>query len=222
MSGGDGRTDSEVRVDVFGGLRVWRGRHAGDAGPPRQRIGLARLVAAAGDGAAVADLVDVLWPDDPPGSAINQVQRLVGQLRRLLEPDLSPHATGRLVLSSGSGYRIDGMAGDLAEFRRLAGRAAEHLASGDDGKALDNYLDALRISAGVPFAGSDPAVTGRPEIRAVARQRETALVAAGRLSLRYPPSSVAVLAELHLAAASAPRAPALTATIARPSANSFS
>ncbi len=53
------------------------------------------------------ELIDQLWPDDPPASARNSVQRFVADLRKLLGP-----GRGRLLTEAG-GYRLVVEAGEL-------------------------------------------------------------------------------------------------------------
>lgn len=77
-----------MRVRVFGGLRLWRDGVEVALGPARQRAVLAVLLAARGTVVRTSELVDAIWSDRPPDSAVNQVRRLIGQVRRLFEPDL--------------------------------------------------------------------------------------------------------------------------------------
>jgi DNA-binding SARP family transcriptional activator len=84
---------SDVHVTVFGGLKLLRPSIDLAPRPPRERLILARLVAAQGTPVSASELVDALWPDDPPTTAVNQIQRHIGELRRLLEPMLPPRAS---------------------------------------------------------------------------------------------------------------------------------
>ncbi|WP_448812023.1 AfsR/SARP family transcriptional regulator [Agromyces bauzanensis] len=75
--------------------------------PPRERLVLASLIAARGRTVPTGELVDLLWGEEPPSTAVNKVQRHVGELRRLLEPELPARATGSAVHGAGEGYRLD-------------------------------------------------------------------------------------------------------------------
>lgn len=111
------------QLRVFGGLRLWRSGVEVPIPSPRQRIVLAVLVAARGAVVSTAELIDILWAADPPGSAVNQVQRLIGQVRRLFEPELSIREAGGWVQPVEDGYRLrlDGPSCDLVELFDLAG-----------------------------------------------------------------------------------------------------
>jgi DNA-binding SARP family transcriptional activator len=115
------RTDPSftgARLSVFGGMRLFIGNSEVDIGPPRQRVVLAMLVAARGEMVSVAELTDVLWDGDAPASAPNQIHRLVGNLRRVLQPELAPHSVGTYVTGSGNGYFLnnEGLDSDLDTF----------------------------------------------------------------------------------------------------------
>jgi hypothetical protein len=49
----------------------------------------------AGRPGPVQEIVNVPWGDAPPDTAVNVVQRHIGALRRLLEPDLPPRGDSR-------------------------------------------------------------------------------------------------------------------------------
>ncbi|MBP2325936.1 DNA-binding SARP family transcriptional activator [Kibdelosporangium banguiense] len=98
---------SGVRFEVLGPVRAWLGDAELDIGPPAQASLLSLLLVHAGRPVIMADIVDALWGDDPPRTAVNIVHRAVGALRRLTDPDLPPRATGQLVLPSSGGYRLD-------------------------------------------------------------------------------------------------------------------
>ena len=70
----------------------------------KERTVLAHLVAYAGRAVPLEDLVDSLWPEDPPRSAVKSLQTYVLRLRNALEPD---RADGpRLIVTDGPGYRL--------------------------------------------------------------------------------------------------------------------
>ncbi|MCZ0984947.1 winged helix-turn-helix domain-containing protein [Streptomyces diastatochromogenes] len=79
-----------MRFDVLGSLRVVRGETELDLGFPQQRALLGLLLVHTGRSVRMTEIVDVLWPGQPPASARNVVRRYVGALRRLLEPELPP------------------------------------------------------------------------------------------------------------------------------------
>ncbi|GGK81088.1 AfsR/SARP family transcriptional regulator [Mangrovihabitans endophyticus] len=86
----------------------------------RQRTVLAALAMHAGRPVAVADLVDAVWPDDPPASARNSLQSHIARLRGVLR------SSGAIVLDP-AGYRLTADV-DAGQFERLV-RRGEHAAA---------------------------------------------------------------------------------------------
>ncbi|MFC3737670.1 AfsR/SARP family transcriptional regulator [Paractinoplanes deccanensis] len=173
-----------MRVRVFGGLRLWRDGVEVALGPARQRAVLAVLLAARGTVVRTSELVDAIWSDRPPDSAVNQVRRLIGQVRRLFEPDLPNREDGAWVKPVGDGYRLslDARVSDLAAFftlvddARAVGRA----------EAAQKYEQALRLARDQPFAELPPALTGLPAFRAIETARVQAAVEAADAALGEP------------------------------------
>ncbi|SBT42968.1 ATP-binding protein [Micromonospora auratinigra] len=93
-------------------------------GPPKQRALLAALALRAGRGATVTELVDTLWPDDPPRSAVKNLQLYIHQLRKLLGTALG-YADGTYRLAR-TAYRLD-----AAEFDALVSDGRRAVAAGD-------------------------------------------------------------------------------------------
>jgi DNA-binding SARP family transcriptional activator len=104
---------------------MWRSGTEVAIGSVRVRTVLAVLLAARGATVSLAELVDVLWGDRPSASAVNQVQRLIGQVRRLFEPELPNREAGEWLLPVGEGYRLrqDAQTSDLMAFFALAADA---------------------------------------------------------------------------------------------------
>ncbi|NHA70236.1 AfsR/SARP family transcriptional regulator, partial [Phycicoccus flavus] len=78
-----------VHYSVLGPLRVERATGPVEIRGAKERLLLARLVAASGRVVGTADLVDTLWGDAPPPSAGKSLQTFVVRLRNTLEPDRS-------------------------------------------------------------------------------------------------------------------------------------
>jgi DNA-binding SARP family transcriptional activator/tetratricopeptide (TPR) repeat protein len=176
-----------VRFAVLGTVRAWRGDAELDIGPPQQRAVLALLLARGDHPTGLSELVDLLWPADPPVSALNIVHRHVGGLRRVLEPGLPPRASGRWLVRQASGYRMaaDAEALDLLRFRELARQGREAAANGQARRAVPLFAAALDLCQG-PCASDLTAVRGHPlftavdqEYLAVARDAADAALAAG-------------------------------------------
>lgn len=167
---------------VLGPVRAWRGRSEIDLGTRQQRLILALLLARAGGAVSVAELVDLLWPSDPPPSAVNVVHRHVGMLRRRFEPGLPARAAGSVLIRDGAAYRLrtDGESLDLLRFRRLVARAG----GGTGQPAVELYREALalwRDRCASDLRADGPA---HPEFVAVDGERYAAVRAATDAALR--------------------------------------
>src|SRR5215468_336522 len=91
-------------IGVLGSLiaRGDDGRVATLSGPARLQL-LAALVARSGRSVSVSTLVEDLWGESPPRSAVKTLQSHVVRLRR----DLSDLAGPRdVILTDGAGYRL--------------------------------------------------------------------------------------------------------------------
>ena len=111
---------------------------------------LAVLLARVGQPVSRAELIDLLWGQGMPASALNVMHKYVGSLRRLLEPGLAAREAGSYLQRSGDGYLFERGASelDLVTFRSLveAGRTAA--ADGERDAALERYVEALALWRG--------------------------------------------------------------------------
>ena len=83
-----------LRLQILGPLRLWRAGEELDAGPPQQALLLAVLLARVGQPVGTAELIEAIWAEDPPRSALNAIHKYVGTLRHLLESGLAHRHTG--------------------------------------------------------------------------------------------------------------------------------
>ncbi len=194
-----------MRVTLLGPVRAWGSDpdEAGlDLGTPAQRVVLAVLAACVGRPVPVQELVDVLWADRPPGSAVNLVHRYVGSLRRLLEPGLAARTPGRVLISEPGGYRLvlgdDQL--DLLRFRRLRAQAEQLTAAGDTGRAFSLLVEALRLWQGRCAAGLKEPARAWPAFIAIDAEHDDAVCLAADLAVRTGQAD-AVLATVRRAAA---------------------
>ncbi|GAA3616427.1 BTAD domain-containing putative transcriptional regulator [Nonomuraea rosea] len=172
-----------MRFAVLGPVRLWRGDTELNPGPPQQRAILALLLVNVGRPVSLGDMVDLLWGQDPPASAVNVVHRYVGVLRRLLEPGLPLRTEGDWLVRGAGGYRLavaDVDAVDLLRFRRLvelAGQAApEH--------AVELYAEALALWQAEAAAGIPAEARARPVFAALDQEQITVLQEAADVALR--------------------------------------
>ncbi|MFG2133890.1 BTAD domain-containing putative transcriptional regulator [Streptomyces sp. NPDC048751] len=161
-----------TRFEVLGPLRVCEGERELDLGFPQQRALLGLLLVGAGRPVPVGEIVEVLWPERPPASALNVVRRYVGALRRLLEPDLPPRAPGRRLLRRAGGYLLEADEDDvdLLRFRGLTKRGKRAAATGRPEVALRHFVEALSEWRGPVAMGIPSSVRGHAVFAAVERE----------------------------------------------------
>ncbi|WDM12385.1 winged helix-turn-helix domain-containing protein [Streptomyces lavenduligriseus] len=138
----------EPRFTLLGPVRAWRGGNPLPTGSPNQRALLAALLMREGRTATTAELIDSLWGDKPPPSALAVVRTYASRLRKILDP-------GVLVSESG-GYAMRALprdAVDLWVVRDLTGEAERARAAGDPGRARDTLDRALALWDGEALAG---------------------------------------------------------------------
>ncbi|MET8947048.1 BTAD domain-containing putative transcriptional regulator [Streptomyces sp. NPDC004542] len=175
-----------LRFAVLGPVRAWRDGRVLELGPPQQRAVLALLLARPGQPMEVEEIVDVLWGDDPPVSALTVVYRHIGLLRRLLEPDLPTRAFGQWLLRGAGGYRMeaDPDSLDLLRFRQLTQDARRLRDSGAQDLGVARYVEALALWQGPTADGIPPAVRAHPVLTALDRERHAVVKEAADAALR--------------------------------------
>lgn len=200
----DPGTTGAITITIFGQLRISHDGHELAPGPLRHRIVLAQLICAAGRVISIDSLIDALWENEEPPSAVNQVHRIVGKLRRALEPGLPPHAAGRIIQAAGAGYRLapDAVRCDLYELRTLVSQAETAVAADDLAAGTDCYARAVKLARGMLFGGLSPGMAHRPEFEAIEQERVATAIAAADLAITAS-CSAQTLATLVAVAASA-------------------
>lgn len=129
-------TTPRVHFHVLGPLEIWEGeKRIKPGGPVNERV-LAMLLLEAGRIVPVSRLVQAVWEEEPPSTAVHQVRKAVAELRRRLP---SGHD---VIVTEPPGYRVvldDGQL-DLRMFDIRVRRAQEARAEG----LLDNAVMQLR------------------------------------------------------------------------------
>ncbi|HZR52904.1 MAG TPA: BTAD domain-containing putative transcriptional regulator [Streptosporangiaceae bacterium] len=165
---GQGRTaeGTGVRLAILGSLAVWRGIQV-DPGPPSQRAVLGVLALTPGVLVRREAIIDAIWGEDIPATAVNLVQKYVSRLRAVLDPARPPRDPGALLVSVNTSYRLQATTDqlDVLAFEQLAGDARAACYDGDRPRACELYERALGLWRGEPLADLDvlrdhPAVIG--------------------------------------------------------------
>lgn len=200
-----GPADGAVRVSVLGPLRVWRDNREVDAGPRQQAYLLALVLAQHGRPISKVRLIELLWGDDVPRSAVNTVHKYIGALRRVMEPCMSPRAESSFLRRRGDSYLWVASSDvlDLAVFRSHVAAAQLGLRAGDRCRALAEYTAALSLWRGVAGDGFVHGPLAVSLFADVNGEFVDACVAASELALS-PGQAARLLPALRLAAAIEP------------------
>jgi DNA-binding SARP family transcriptional activator/tetratricopeptide (TPR) repeat protein len=132
----------------FGVLGTVEGRRAGSAvalGPPQQRAVLAALLLEPNRTVSVERLVELLWDEEAPQTAVKNIQLYVHRLRRLFEADAD---TALITQAPGYLLRVDPYQVDLHRFRALVARASQV----NEERAADLLRTALGLWRGPALA----------------------------------------------------------------------
>ncbi|MET8403593.1 BTAD domain-containing putative transcriptional regulator [Streptomyces sp900116325] len=170
------RSDAELNVvmrfEVLGPLRALHGDSELDLGFPQQRALLSMLLAQAGRPVGTSTIIDALWGEDPPDSAVNMVRRYIGGLRRLLEPGLAPRAPGRRLTRRAGGYvlEVEQEEFDLLEFRCLTEGGTRAVATGRTEEAVIHFIKALSLWQGEVAMGIPASVRAHAVFSSIERE----------------------------------------------------
>lgn len=106
---------------ILGPLEVLDGDREVKLGSHKQRAILAILLIEAGRVVSTDALIDRLWGDEPPATAVATLQAYLSNLRRALEPDRSIRQPSKILVSTSNGYslRVDEGELDAAHFEHL-------------------------------------------------------------------------------------------------------
>ena len=163
-------------LTVLGPLRGWRNGAPVSFGPPMRQAVLGLLLLDANAGVRRDSIIDALWGEHPPRTAVNLVQAHMSRLRKSLEPQGGP-ADDDVLDSVGGAYRIRLSSAelDLLRFRDLTVRAASRRKSGDIEAACALYEDAVGLWHGDPLADVE-GLAGHPGIASVRQELTNALM----------------------------------------------
>jgi DNA-binding SARP family transcriptional activator/tetratricopeptide (TPR) repeat protein/DNA-binding XRE family transcriptional regulator/DNA polymerase III delta prime subunit len=174
----DARPGSGLKIHVLGALAGWRSGVAFAPGPPRPRAVLGLLALHPGQALHRDVIIDALWGDHPPASAVDLLHTHVSRLRHLLEPGRPARDHDGLHLHcDGGSYRLEltGDELDLLAFRELARRGREAALACDDAAACTIYSEALGLWHGEPLCDVQ-VLRGHPAVASVASEHEEAVL----------------------------------------------
>ena len=167
-----GRRIGGLRIEILGPLTVWRDGTPIALGPARQRAVLGMLALHPETGLHRDALIDLLWGEQPPASAVPEVQGYVSRLRTIMGG-----RTGNaepITTVGGCRYHLAlgacGIQLDLSAFQQ-----ATRDARADPVRACELYEQALGMWRGDILADID-LVRGHPAVVQVARQRAEAVL----------------------------------------------
>ena len=176
-SPGRPESDQGLWLAVLGPMEAWKDGTPLPLGPPARRAVLGLLLMEPGVLVRRDTIIDVLWGEAPPRTAVGLVQAHVSRIRRLLDPG---KAAGRgdgvvgddgVISSAGNAYRLRVPCEqlDLLVFRDLTARAAAAWESGDEVAAMECYDQALGLWRGDPLADLE-ALNDYPGIIALSQE----------------------------------------------------
>jgi SARP family transcriptional regulator, regulator of embCAB operon len=144
----------DVTIELLGPLSVRVNRAPIMPGAAKPRQVLALLALNAGRVVTVSSLIDELWGDMPPRSALTTLQTYILESRRQIAAALGPGQDPKKLLHTRlTGYLLDCETCriDVRDFERLAqaGRAAAE--RGDDRSAAEILSQALALWRGAAF-----------------------------------------------------------------------
>ncbi|WP_345638073.1 ATP-binding protein [Rugosimonospora acidiphila] len=162
---------------------MWRGGAEVDTGPRQQAYLLALLLLRAGHSVSSSELIDLVWGETVPASALNILQKYVGTVRRLVEPNLPARAPGSYLHRTDTGYRFDDgrVQLDLTEFRRLLRLARAAVDTDRLDEAADTYEKALSRWRGSVGDGLPITNAASPLFASVNRELRDACVEAAQV-----------------------------------------
>jgi predicted ATPase/DNA-binding SARP family transcriptional activator len=177
-----------VRFGVLGPLEAVRDGVTLRLGGPRPRAVLATLLLAGGRFVHIDGLVDAVWGDAPPDTAVKTVQKYISYLRAQFD-------TPGLIVSRADGYQLITSDVDAVSFEDLVDRALRQPAPDLTARMLAEAIDLWR---GEPYADLPDLPAAQAERRRLAERRLAAFeaLAEAQLALGRPETAVGWLADL--------------------------
>ena len=189
----DMSTLSSVELGVLGPLQVRRDGAPVAIPGAKPRAVLTMLGLHGGSVVSADALVELLWGDDPPRTAVKALQTHISSLRRALGDGF--------VLTEGTGWTLAESEVDASRYKSVARLGRDAAAVGDTGQAVACFEEALSLWRGIPELPDGPRGTSEKTRwaeghAALVEDRADALLATGR--------AAEIIGDLEAAVADAP------------------
>ncbi|MEU8775766.1 AfsR/SARP family transcriptional regulator [Streptomyces sp. NPDC048606] len=121
---------------------------------PKARNTLALLLSRANQVVEIPALIDELWIDHPPRSAVTTAQTYIYQLRKMFQTAVGSEAAGKMLVTKAPGYslRVDALEIDVQLFEQRAAEGKRLLAAGRAEEASRRLREALALWRGPALA----------------------------------------------------------------------
>ncbi len=161
---------------ILGPLLVTATGEPVDIGGPKQRAVLALLLIHANRPLTSDQMIDALWGEHPPSTALATLQSYISNLRRALEPERPARAEAKVLQKNGGGYQlaVEPDRVDALRFERLLAEATE-LVEAAPQRARTLLADALAEWRGPALADFRYAEFARAEIQRLEEMKITAM-----------------------------------------------
>lgn len=169
-------TDGAIEIRVLGPLELMCGEHSAAPTAPKPRSVLALLLLHGNQTVPVPDLVNELWGDEPPASAMTTLQTYILHLRKLLSSalSLSTSAVARSVLITAPGgyqFRSEAADFDLPRYQQVAADGRRALAAGQNAAAAELLLQAQDLWRGPALTDVHAGPQLQPQIKRLQESR---------------------------------------------------
>jgi DNA-binding SARP family transcriptional activator len=148
-------TSSEtVKFATLGSLQIWNGHRGCAPKTPKVLQVLALLLVRANRTVRTESLIQELWGDNPPRSALTTIQTYIYQLRRLIDRERLAESGDDMLITRAPGYILMVRPGqlDLHAFQDLRGEGKTHFAQRRFAEASWCLRAALKLCTDTPLA----------------------------------------------------------------------
>jgi SARP family transcriptional regulator, regulator of embCAB operon len=143
-----------LQFQVLGPVEAFDGDRVCTPTPPKVSRVLALLVLRANQVVPMDALIEELWGEDPPLSAVGTAQTYIYQLRKILDPHAEHSASGDWLVTKAPGYLMRVAPGqvDATEFEALSRQGRQLLEQGHPEPAAQVLRRALSLWRGPSLA----------------------------------------------------------------------